>query len=177
MVIVGPMARFIISSCCQDQAHAANRRNNDFYTKMKKELAACCRNIKDFLFTSGHRNGRVMDPARSLLGRRSDHPRKDIYDIIAKGVIEVEMTFSSGQTKRKRSNDDGSGYIHCNISGGNGYRGNNHGRGSLNMGGRGGRGSAASGHSVGQDQSWSYPRGRGHRDAGGEATRRQYNRW
>ena len=83
MVIVGPMARFIISSCCQDQAHAANRRNNDFYTKMKKELAACCRNIKDFLFTSGHRNGRVMDPARSLLGRRSDHPRKDIYDIIA----------------------------------------------------------------------------------------------
>ena len=76
-----------------------------------------CKNIKDFLFTGGFRNGRIMDPARALLGLTaaeiwdSDpiHPKADIYNILAKSVIQVELTCGSGQAKRKRSQRDGSG--------------------------------------------------------------------
>ena len=121
MVVVVPMARFITGSCCGDSTHAVNRSNNDFYTKMREELTASCRNIKDFLFTGGFRNGRLMDPARALLGLtvaeiwNSDpiHPKLEIYNIMAKSVIQVELTCGSGQTKRKRSQ----GHRGGNISG------------------------------------------------------------
>ena len=116
MVVVGPTARFITGSCCEDSTHVANRANNDFYNKMREELNSSCKNIKDFLFTGGFRNGRIMDPARALLGLTaaeiwdSDpiHPKADIYNILAKSVIQVELTCGSGQAKRKRSQRDGS---------------------------------------------------------------------
>ena len=58
-----------------------------------------------------------MDPARALLGLTaaeiwdSDpiHPKADIYNILAKSVIKVELTCGSGQSKRKRSQREGSG--------------------------------------------------------------------
>ena len=68
MVIVGPMARFVSAGCCSDKTHVANRSNKEFYPKLKEDPAASCNNIKDFLFTSGLRHGRVMDPARSTRG-------------------------------------------------------------------------------------------------------------
>ena len=167
MVIVGPMARLITGSCCQDQSHAANRGNSDFYTKMKDELAASCRNIKDFLFTSGHRNGRVMDPARSLLGLTAAeiwgndpvHPRKEAYEIIAKSVIEVERTCGSGQAKRKRSREDeGSNSTNTGPT----HRGSSRGTRPMGSGGRGGWGEAARGHIRGQGHSGGHTRGQGH---------------
>ena len=39
-MVVGPMARFITGSCCEDSTHAANRANNDFYNKMREEAPA-----------------------------------------------------------------------------------------------------------------------------------------
>ena len=110
MVIISPMARFITAGCCQDQGHASNRQNPDFYTKMREELAACTGNIKDYLFTSGLRHGRVMDPARCIRGLvaaeiwDSDpiHPRDAIYDLLADGAVAVEKSCGSGKTKRKR---------------------------------------------------------------------------
>ena len=68
MVIVGPTARFITASCCLDQMHAANMGSIDFYPKLKEELTASCRNIKDLLFTYCFRHGRVMDRARTIYG-------------------------------------------------------------------------------------------------------------
>ena len=161
------MARLITGSCCQDQSHAANRGNSDFYTKMKDELAASCRNIKDFLFTSGHRNGRVMDPARSLLGLTAAeiwgndpvHPRKEAYEIIAKSVIEVERTCGSGQAKRKRSREDeGSNSTNTGPT----HRGSSRGTRPMGSGGRGGWGEAARGHIRGQGHSGGHTRGQGH---------------
>ena len=35
---------------------------------MKEDLSKCCGNIKDFLFTSAHRNCRVMDPTKNMAG-------------------------------------------------------------------------------------------------------------
>ena len=98
MVIVGPTARFVSAGCCSDNTYVANRRNKEFYPKLKEELAASCNNIKDFLFTSGLRHVRVMDPARSTSGLAaaeiwgSDpiHPKQKVYEMLADGVVAVE---------------------------------------------------------------------------------------
>ena len=63
MVVVGPMPRYVTASCRQETDHVTNRNNLGFYQKMKDNLAACGGAIKDFLFTSGLRNGHLMDPA------------------------------------------------------------------------------------------------------------------
>ena len=71
---------------------------------MKEKLAACSRNIKDFLFTSAHRNCRVMDPAKNMArltaaeiwGSDAVHPKPEIYDKLAEGVIAVEKSCGSG---------------------------------------------------------------------------------
>ena len=113
MVIVGPMARFVSDGCCSDTTHVANRSNKDFYPKLKADLAASCTNIKDFLFTSGLRHGRVMDPARSTSGLAaaeiwgSDpiHPKQKVYEMLADGVVAVEKGCGSAKAKRKKSTD------------------------------------------------------------------------
>ena len=113
MVIVGPMARFVSAGCCSDITHVANRNSREFYPKLKEDLAASCNNIKDFLFTSGLRHGRVMDPARSTSGLAaaeiwgSDpiHPKPKVYEMLADGVVAVEKGCGSAKAKRKKSTD------------------------------------------------------------------------
>ena len=61
--------------------------------------------IKDFLFTTGLCNSRLMDPARQLRGLTAAeiwgpdpiHPKKEIYELLADGVIEVERSCGNGQ--------------------------------------------------------------------------------
>ena len=48
--------------CCEEAGHIPNRADPDFYPKLRQDLADCSLNIKDFLFTAGMHNGRVMDP-------------------------------------------------------------------------------------------------------------------
>ena len=67
MVVVGPMARFITDSCCEDSTHAANRNNTDFYNKMIGALRKLQKH-KRLPIHRGFHNGRIMDPARALLG-------------------------------------------------------------------------------------------------------------
>ena len=74
---------------------------------MKEDLAACGTVIKDFLFTTGLRNGRLMDPSRQLRGLTAAeiwgpnpiHPKKEIYELLADGVIEVERSCGNGQQR------------------------------------------------------------------------------
>ena len=113
MVIVGPMARFVSAGCCSDSTHVANRNSREFYLKLKEDLVASCSNIKDFLFTSGMRHGRVMDPARStsslvaaeIWGSDPIHPKPMVYEMLADGVVAVEKGCGSARTKRKKSTD------------------------------------------------------------------------
>ena len=73
---------------------------------MKEDLAACGVAIKDFLFTSGLRNCRLMDPTRQLLSiEASDiwgvdpiRPKKEV-GLLADSVIKVEHACSSTQVK------------------------------------------------------------------------------
>ena len=78
---------------------------------MKEDLAACGTVIKDFLFTTDLRNGRLMDPARQLRGLTAAeiwgpdpiHPKKEIYELLADGVIEVERSCGNGQQRTNKS--------------------------------------------------------------------------
>ena len=98
MVVVGPMPRYVTKRCCPEPDHVTNRARPEFYAKMKDDLVSCGTAIKDFLFTSGLRNGRVMDPGRQLRGLAAAeiwgtdpvHPKKEVYGLLANGVIEVE---------------------------------------------------------------------------------------
>ena len=129
---------------------------------MREELTACTSNIKDFLFTSGFRHGRVMDPARCIRGLvaaeiwDSDpiHPRDAIYDLLADDAVTVEKSCGSGQTKRKRAAE------HLHLASSSGHRpGSNRGShhqgpswGNRIYGGRGGggRGGTARGVQTGR---------------------------
>ena len=119
MVVVGPMPRYVTAGCCPETDHVTNRNDLGFYQKMKDDLVACGGAIKDFLFTSGHRNGRLMDPARQLRslaaaeswGADPIHPKKEIYGLLADGVIEVERSCNGGQQKKTASTvSDGDNY-------------------------------------------------------------------
>ena len=104
VVVVGPLPHFISNGCCADSEHVSNRTDLDYYVRMKEDLSKCCGNIKDFLFTSAHRNCRVMDPTKNMAGLAaaeiwgSDpvHPKPEIYDKLAEGVIAVEKSCGSG---------------------------------------------------------------------------------
>ena len=119
MVVVGPMPRYVSAGCCPDTDHVTNRNSLGFYQKMKDDLAACGGAIKDFLFTAGLRNGRLMDPARQLRSRAAAeiwgadpiHPKKEIYGLLADGVIEVARSCNGGQQKKSASSvGDGGTY-------------------------------------------------------------------
>ena len=76
---------------------------------MKDDLVSCGTAIKDFLFTSRLRNGRVMDPGRQLQGLDATeiwgtdpvHPKREVYGLLANGVIEVEHACGSGRSKTR----------------------------------------------------------------------------
>ena len=169
LVILGPLPRYVLAGCCSAQGHVQNRSSANFYPKLRQELATVNASIKDYLFTSGRRNGRAMDPLRNLQGLSpgdiwgSDpiHPKKDIYSRLADGVRDVERSCGPGHRKRSAedagwgqggrdaSGDGGSRAgrdirIHHSATGGpraSGSRGDHRGHGGFHSGGhRGGGG-------------------------------------
>jgi hypothetical protein len=65
-VVVGPLPRYVTASCCGDEKHMPNRSDSGFLSGMMSELVMLNRCIKDFLFSEGYRNARVMDPWNGL---------------------------------------------------------------------------------------------------------------
>ena len=143
--------------CCRDSDHVGNRKRPDFYVKMREQLVSCSNNIKDYLFTSGQRNGRVMDPAKSIRGLAAAeiwgedpiHPREEIYDLLAEGIRQVEKSCGSGSSKRKRPEaPPGDHSVSSRSSGppsggeGGSYSNNNFNQSSLLAGDRGYRGTS-----------------------------------
>ena len=114
MVVISPLPRYVKEGCCGEHEHMPNRREVDFYQKLKQELAACSKNMKDFLFNASLRYGRVMDPMRNLRGMSADeiwgrdpvHPKDEDYALLADGVLDVEKTCGNKQEKRKMQDQD-----------------------------------------------------------------------
>ena len=134
-----------------------NRNTPGFYQKMKDDLAACGGAIKDFLFTAGHRNGRLMDPARQLRGLAAAeiwgadpiHPRSEIYGLLAEGVIGVERTCNSGIQKRINSPGGDGGHHNAGVAASNrgGPQQSTHHGGGRMRGARGGPATSGGRHS------------------------------
>ena len=129
-----------------------NRREVDFYQKLKQELAACTKNMKDFLFNTGLRYGRVMDPMRNLRGMSTDeiwgqdpvHPKDKVYALLGRSENRGQSSqYDSGASRYSGSADSigerrggGGRWI---SKGGRGWGGGKRG-GRGERGGRGGRG-------------------------------------
>jgi outer membrane biogenesis lipoprotein LolB len=74
VVFLTPLARYLLSSCCNRADHAPNRQDEEFGEQLQKALQDCRNFFKDFLFTSGLRGFAVVFQWRtrgaSLSGER-----------------------------------------------------------------------------------------------------------
>jgi hypothetical protein len=118
MLLCAPMPRYLVKGCCTDQTHVANRSNERFEPNQLKELKELTDHLRDFLFTSGYRQVKVLDPAVSWRGKDTStlwgedpvHPKEEAYSLIGEGVIKMLTHMESGAKKRARTNSEtGSG--------------------------------------------------------------------
>ena len=87
----GPNVAIHLLQVLPEPDYIMNRSHPEFYQKIKEDLAVCGTVIKDFLFTTGLCNGRLMDPARQLRGLTAAeiwgldpiHPKKEIFELLA----------------------------------------------------------------------------------------------
>jgi uncharacterized membrane protein YgcG len=152
---IGPLPRYVTGACCSEGSHMVNRKEPDFFQKMKQDLAALNKEIKEFLFNDDYQYMRVMDPWVGLKNMSPDtvwgadpvHIRQDHMKHLVEGV---QITLAKITPKRRRDSVEASG--------------NKRSRGGSRSGG-GGRG--VFGGSLGGEGGGRGPgitaRGRGHR--------------
>jgi hypothetical protein len=112
ILLVTPLQRYIVGSCCTDPGHSTNRAAPDFKKKMSENLDNMKRTLKDFVFREGNRSIKLLDPNVDLRGlEESDiwgvdpvHPLAEVYDKIAEGVVKLNAVLETKESaKRKRS--------------------------------------------------------------------------
>jgi hypothetical protein len=107
VVFVTPGPRYL-EGCCDEIEHASNRFDEGFEDGLRRCLAECRQNFKDFLFTSGYRGFRVIDLSPALPSSNDDiwdwdpvHPSTTGYESIC-DLIEGEFDkFSHGGSKKR----------------------------------------------------------------------------
>jgi lysophospholipase L1-like esterase len=110
-LLLTPLPRYIIGGCCGDKDHMDNRQHEGFEQQLMTDLRELASNFKDFLFTSGYKNGKIVDPQVSLRGMKKEeiwdsdtvHPRDVAYDKIAEGVVKVASNLEDAGKKRRRT--------------------------------------------------------------------------
>jgi uncharacterized membrane protein YgcG len=110
-LIITPLSRYLTGGCCSDREHMPNRLREGFEQQLMADLKDIATNFKDFLFTSGYKNGKVDDPQISLRGLSKDkiwaadpvHPKDTAYNKIAEGVVKVATTLEEAGKKRRRT--------------------------------------------------------------------------
>ena len=111
VVIVPPIPRYLDSGCCEDPTHVSNIKQPDYKSKLEEQVYSCKANFKDFSFTSGLRNCRVVAawPAikkRAIIWHDPVHPVEGAYDDLAKVVVAWAPTKPAEKSRRSR-NDSG----------------------------------------------------------------------
>jgi hypothetical protein len=69
--LLSPLPRYLVHGCCRYTDHMPNRAAADF-SQLKSELRGVSANLRDFLYTSGYRNIKVLDPGTVFRGREDD---------------------------------------------------------------------------------------------------------
>jgi uncharacterized membrane protein YgcG len=173
-ILVAPLPRYVSSGCCDAADHMPNRREPDFAFRLRQDLKEAAENLRDFLFTGGLKQVKVLDPQVSWRGTDDEeiwgedpvHPTAVGYEKLAEGVEAICTGLESGGKKRARSNsyetgDGPSGLQHSSrqrLSADGYYRG----------GGTGG------GHGHGGHNPHTRGRGGGGRSGGNRAARGGY---
>ena len=177
-VVVLPMPRYVVASCCHDRDHIPNRVEAGFYKGLQEGLAQLSRTFRDFLFVSGMRDTVVIDPcismrsmaASEIWGADPVHPRPEVYEKLAgdlKKVLEArglkrtaEEAFGGGRGQAARVGQRGAsgsghrGYSHSSNKP-SVYHTDHRGRGGRRESSprRGGRGSSRGGRGYGRGRS------------------------
>jgi hypothetical protein len=97
-VVIGPMARYVTESCCDDPDHIPNRKATG-PDRPKKELLVTRNVLKEYFQNEKHNHCRVLDPAMDIAGKKAEevwakddptHPRPEIYDSMVAALGKAE---------------------------------------------------------------------------------------
>jgi hypothetical protein len=130
-LLVTPLPRYVIDGCCSDADHMPNRKLPNFEQQLMDDLQEVATNFKAFLFTTGLRNGKIVNPQISLRGLQRHevwdkdpvHPRDGAYDKLAEGIIRVASNLEDAGKKRRRTDSlDGGRQVSSRGRGGTGYQ-------------------------------------------------------
>jgi hypothetical protein len=83
-----------------------------FETRLQRDLKETCENFKDFMFTSGYKLFKVLDPYVSWKGAATNniwgddpvHPTEAAYNLLAEGALVILRNMESGARKPARTN-------------------------------------------------------------------------
>jgi lysophospholipase L1-like esterase len=116
-ILCSPMPRYVTAGCCDDPSHVPNRRLRTYEQQLGGDLKETAEHFRDFLFTSGHKLVKVLEPAVSWRGKETSyiwgadpvHPNEKAYDLMADGVAMLLRSMESGARKRPRTNSNETG--------------------------------------------------------------------
>jgi hypothetical protein len=147
-IIVTPMPRYLIKSCCEKAGHMPNARMQNFGMQLQRDLKEAADHFRDFFFTAGFRLFKILDPCVISRGEelgnlwKDDpvHPSEAAYQKMAASAMMILTGMESGARKRARTNS-----IETAVPGHRpppNNRDSREGRGSDSARGGGGRGGA-----------------------------------
>jgi hypothetical protein len=156
-ILVSPLPRYLKAGCCQDVEHMANRGTEGFERQLLQDLMEMADNQRDFTFTAGYRQFKILDPMVSWRALPQEevwatdptHPTAAAYKKIAVGVIHLNMHMESGAKKRARTNSFETGDGPRNLANPrSSYSRSGVGGGGSSTGGGGGRAGSSRGSSY-----------------------------
>jgi hypothetical protein len=112
-LIISPLPRYVLGGCCSNERHCTNIKEPSYKANMMTSLAELRKNLKNYLYYTGRKNIRVMDPTVDLRGFTDNevwaegdpvHPRPEMYEQLADGVIK--MTATTDQKRRQEDHHD-----------------------------------------------------------------------
>jgi hypothetical protein len=112
-IMISPMPRYWSKPCCDSVDHVKNIKDSTYKTVLSASLKEAKQNLKDFLFSEGRRNFRVLDPnidiqclkEEDVWGSDPVHPLPAVFSRIAEGVAKT-VAMMRESADRKRSNED-----------------------------------------------------------------------
>jgi hypothetical protein len=117
-ILCSPLPRYLTASCCEEPGHMPNRKSRTFEHQLQSDLKETAENFCGFLFTSGNKLIKVLDPTVSWRGKESTyvweddpiHPSEAAYGLMAEGVITILRSMESGARKRPRTDSNETGF-------------------------------------------------------------------
>jgi hypothetical protein len=112
---MAPLPRYLYARCCEDKDHVAGLESPDHRAKMREEVERSRQHLKDFAWTCGMRNTKVLnhgktmvestaleeDDDRHLWSNDPVHPASSAYEMIAGMLIEQAGALKGGGNKGK----------------------------------------------------------------------------